>query len=93
MDKLGFSYAVCSKWNPMLIYATNSGFGDAGEWAERPSYDGMSQAFTGVLTSNGGGPSHEPRELVSSQLGMCSVIQLPNPIRLQGLDILRCSRG
>ena len=25
MDKLGFSYEVCSKWNPQLIYASNSG--------------------------------------------------------------------
>jgi crotonobetainyl-CoA:carnitine CoA-transferase CaiB-like acyl-CoA transferase len=39
MNKLGFSYEVCSKWNPKLIYATNSGFGDQGEWAERPRFD------------------------------------------------------
>ena len=32
------------------------------EWATRPSYDGMAQAFTGVLASNGGGISH-PRPI------------------------------
>ena len=61
MDRLGLGYEVVSKWNPKLIYASNSGFGPKGEWAHRPSYDGMAQAFTGALTSNGGGPSHPPR--------------------------------
>ena len=63
LERLGFGYDVCKKWNPSIIYASNSGFGHAGEWAERPSYDGMAQAFTGVLTHNGGGPSHAPREI------------------------------
>ena len=60
MDRLGFNYDVCKQWNPQLIYASNSGFGPEGEWAPRPSYDGMAQAFSGVLLSNGGGPSHLP---------------------------------
>ena len=61
MDRLNLGYDVVKAWNPKIIYASNSGFGPTGEWAERPSYDGMAQGFTGVLTNNGGGPSHEPR--------------------------------
>lgn len=61
MEKLGLSYEVCKAWNPRIVYASNSGFGPEGEWSRRPSYDGMAQAFTGVLTKNGGGPSHTPR--------------------------------
>ena len=60
MERLGFGYEVVKEWNPQLIYASNSGFGPEGEWAPRPSYDGMAQAFSGVLLSNGGGPSHLP---------------------------------
>lgn len=63
LEKLGLGYEVVRRWNPKLIYASNSGFGAKGEWATRPSYDGMSQAFTGALHANGGGPSHKPREL------------------------------
>lgn len=63
MEKLGYGYDVVKTWNPRLIYASNSGFGPKGEWAHRPSYDGMAQAFTGVLAFNGGGPSHQPREV------------------------------
>ena len=61
MERLGLGYDVVAAWNPRLVYASNSGFGPRGEWAERPSYDGMAQAFTGALLSNGGGPSHPPR--------------------------------
>ena len=60
LDQIGFGYEDLRHINPSLIYASNSGFGPEGEWAPRPSYDGMAQAFAGVLLSNGGGPSHLP---------------------------------
>jgi len=63
LEKLGFGYDLVSKWNPKLIYASNSGLGSKGEWATRPSYDGVGQAFSGILTANAGGPSHRPREV------------------------------
>lgn len=61
MDKLGFGYEVLKKWNPSIILASNSGFGDMGEWAERASYDGIAQAFTGVASAQAGGPSRRPQ--------------------------------
>jgi len=63
MDRLGLGYDTCREWNPQLLYCSNSGFGPTGEWSPRPSYDGMAQAFTGVLSSNGGGASHPPRPI------------------------------
>ena len=48
-------------WNPRVISVSNSGFGPTGEWAERASFDGMAQSFTGITTVQGGGPSHTPR--------------------------------
>eukprot|EP00943_MAST-04B_sp_MAST-4B-sp1_P001918 g1918.t1 len=63
MERLGLPYEVVKKWNPRLIYASNSGFGPKGEWSPRPSYDGMAQAFSGVLSNNAGGPSHSPRPI------------------------------
>merc|ERR1719487_1830872 len=61
MNKLGLGYDVVKEWNPRIIYVSNSGFGPTGEWAERASFDGMAQSFTGITTVQGGGPSHEPR--------------------------------
>jgi crotonobetainyl-CoA:carnitine CoA-transferase CaiB-like acyl-CoA transferase len=60
MNRLGLSYEQCREWNAAIIYCSNSGFGEKGEWADRPSYDMVAQAFTGVLTAMGGGPSHPP---------------------------------
>lgn len=60
LERLGYGYEDVKKWNPTIIYASNSGFGPEGEWAQRPSYDGIAQAFNGVTTVMGGGPSHEP---------------------------------
>ena len=63
LDKLGYPYEVVSKWNPGIILAANSGFGPDGDWATRPSYDAVAQAFSGAAVWNGGGPSHRPRVL------------------------------
>ena len=61
LERLGFGYDWCCEINPALIYASNSGFGDRGEWAQRPSFDAIAQSFAGAATAMGGGPSHEPR--------------------------------
>lgn len=60
MDAIGLGYDDLVQWNPAVIFATNSGFGAEGEWAERGSFDLMCQAFSGALVSQGGGPSHNP---------------------------------
>ena len=60
MNRLGLTYDQCKAWNESIIYASNSGFGEQGDWADRPSYDMVAQAFTGVMTTMGGGPSHSP---------------------------------
>jgi formyl-CoA transferase len=36
MKKLGIDYAVLKDINPGLVYASISGFGQTGPWAERP---------------------------------------------------------
>ena len=57
LERLGLSYERCRRWNPGVIYTSNSGFGPAGEWAEKPSFDGIAQAFSGAMVEAGGGPT------------------------------------
>lgn len=51
--RLGMDYQTLSAINPRLIYASISGFGQTGPWSQRPGFDLMAQAVSGVLSSNG----------------------------------------
>jgi crotonobetainyl-CoA:carnitine CoA-transferase CaiB-like acyl-CoA transferase len=57
--RLGMGYDTLSAVNPRLIYASISGFGQTGPWAQRPGFDLIAQAMSGVLSSNGF-PGMEP---------------------------------
>jgi formyl-CoA transferase len=50
MDQLGFGEAACRAINSALVYVSISGFGNAGEWRDRPSYDSIGQAMGGIYT-------------------------------------------
>lgn len=60
LDRLGWSYEVCRKINPKVIYCSNSGFGPEGPWAERGSFDAICQGMSGSMVEVGGGPSFDP---------------------------------
>jgi crotonobetainyl-CoA:carnitine CoA-transferase CaiB-like acyl-CoA transferase len=57
---MGYSYEQLKEWNPSIIYASNGGFGQKGEWAPRGSFDAVCQGFSGWMVSQGGGPDHPP---------------------------------
>ena len=44
-SRFGLTYEQCAEWNPRIIYTSNSGWGPKGEFRDRPSYDGIAQAF------------------------------------------------
>jgi formyl-CoA transferase len=58
LKRLGFGYDACRALNPRLVYASISGFGQTGPWADRPGFDLMAQAMSGVMSVTGhpGGP-------------------------------------
>jgi len=55
MKRLGVGYEVMRKINPALVYVSISGFGQSGPWAERPGFDLMAQAMSGVMSVTGHG--------------------------------------
>ena len=44
MKKLGIDYETIRALNPGIIYASISGFGQTGPWADRPGFDLIAQA-------------------------------------------------
>ena len=65
MDRFGLGYAQLHQRYPRLVYASISGFGQTGPYAQRPAYDVLIQAMGG-LASITGEPSGAPVRVGSS---------------------------
>jgi crotonobetainyl-CoA:carnitine CoA-transferase CaiB-like acyl-CoA transferase len=50
MDRLGLGYETLKASNPRLIYASITGFGPSGPYAQRAGYDTVGQAMSGLLS-------------------------------------------
>lgn len=57
--KLGIDYATLHAINPRIVYASISGFGQTGPWSQRPGFDLIAQAMSGVMSGTGY-PGQEP---------------------------------
>jgi crotonobetainyl-CoA:carnitine CoA-transferase CaiB-like acyl-CoA transferase len=51
--RLGIDQQTLRAINPRLIYASISGFGQTGPWADRPGYDLIAQAMAGIMSITG----------------------------------------
>lgn len=69
MEKMGFSYEEIKKINPKIIYASICGFGHdtLAEYKEKPAYDMVAQAYSGLVSITG--PSGGPPCRVGTSVG------------------------
>ena len=51
--RLGIDYAALSAVNPRLVYASISGFGQDGPYADRPGFDQIAQGMGGLMSITG----------------------------------------
>jgi CoA:oxalate CoA-transferase len=53
MARLGLDYASVAKINPMIVYASVSGFGQTGPYSTHPAFDTVVQAMSGMMSITG----------------------------------------
>jgi crotonobetainyl-CoA:carnitine CoA-transferase CaiB-like acyl-CoA transferase len=51
--RLKIDYPTLRAINPRLVYSSISGFGQTGPWAQRPGFDLIAQAMSGVMSGTG----------------------------------------
>lgn len=56
MERLGLGYTELHARFPRLVYGSASAFGPAGPWRERPGYDHIAQAVSGLMVEQALGP-------------------------------------
>lgn len=61
MERMGLAYETLSEANPGLIYASVSGYGPDGPYAQWPAYDQILQGVSGIMSVTGHGPGDHLR--------------------------------
>ena len=60
-DRMGLGEAAVRAVNPSIVYCSISGFGDKGPYADKPVYDPLVQALSGLTSIQGGADDARPR--------------------------------
>lgn len=53
VERLGIGFQAVAARNERLVYASISGFGQSGPWADRPGFDLIAQGMSGVMSVTG----------------------------------------
>jgi crotonobetainyl-CoA:carnitine CoA-transferase CaiB-like acyl-CoA transferase len=54
VERLGLSEAAVRQARPDIVYVSISGFGERGPWAQKPAYDPVIQALSGITSVQAG---------------------------------------
>jgi len=76
LRRFGLDYESLAAVNPALIYCSLTGYGQTGPYADRPGYDAVFQAFSGLMAATGlpddepgGGPMKIGPSLIDASAG------------------------
>jgi crotonobetainyl-CoA:carnitine CoA-transferase CaiB-like acyl-CoA transferase len=87
IERLGLGYDAVREINPGIVYASISGYGDAGPWATLPGQDLLAQARSGVMWLNGVGAERP------MPIGLSIADMLAGHVLAKGILALLVRRG
>jgi len=79
MERLGLGYEELKKLNPGLVYGAVSGFGHTGPYSQRPGYDAIGQAMSGLMSTTGwpeSGPTRVGTPMADYLAGLSAAVGL-----------------
>lgn len=77
LERRGLDYARVSAENPRIVYCTITGFGTVGPHKDRPGYDPVVQAYSGIMSITGepgGRPVRTGPSVVDNGTGMWAAL-------------------
>jgi crotonobetainyl-CoA:carnitine CoA-transferase CaiB-like acyl-CoA transferase len=89
LDKRGLGFDHVRAVNPKVVYCSVSGFGSVGPDRERPGYDTIVQAASGVMSINGepgGMPARVGPSIIDQGAGMWVALGVLAALRRRDLD-------
>ncbi len=92
MNKLGLGYERVSGMNPRIIYCSISGFGQDGPYRDRPGYDPVAQAMSGIMI-NTGEPEGPPVRVLPTMVDYLSGNHMAYAIALALMDREKTGKG
>lgn len=84
LARKGLDHASLCAINPRLVYCSITGFGQTGPLAERPGYDGVFQAMSGMMSVSGhpdGEPGGGPMKVGISMVDILTSLFAANAIQ------------
>jgi len=92
MDKLNLGYEAISRLNPKIVYCSISGFGQEGPYRDRPGYDPVAQAMSGIMI-NTGEPDRPPSRVLPTMVDYLAGNHTAYAIALALLDRQKTGKG
>ncbi|MFI7167211.1 CaiB/BaiF CoA transferase family protein [Rhodococcus erythropolis] len=83
LKKYGLDYVGLREVNPRIVYCSITGFGQDGPYAQRPGYDGVFQAMSGMMSVSGipdGEPGAGPMKVGVSMVDILTGLYASNAI-------------
>ena len=92
VSRLGIDYDTVSSVNPKIVYCSISGFGQDGPYRDRPGYDPVAQAMSGIMI-NTGEPEGPPVRVLPTMVDYLTGNHMAYAIALALMDREKTGKG